>query len=69
MGRRDARQKINREMKHETKKNGKTRPGQKKGETGRETKKGEMRRKRKTNGEIRCVTEKKWGDKTQDKKK
>ena len=30
MGRRNARQKIYREMKHETKKNGKTRPGQKK---------------------------------------
>ena len=30
MGRRDARQKTNREMKHKTKKNGKTRLGQKK---------------------------------------
>ena len=31
-------------------------------------KKGETRRKRKTNGEIRCETEKKWGDETRDKK-
>ena len=39
MGRRDARQKINREMKHKTKKMGRQDQDKKKGETGRETKK------------------------------
>ena len=40
----------------------------KKGRQDARQKKGETRRKRKTNGEIRCETEKKWGVETQDKK-
>ena len=40
----------------------------KKGRQDARQKKGETRRKRKRNGEIRCETEKKWGDETRDKK-
>ena len=60
MGRRDARQKINREMKHKMKKNGKTRSGQKKGETGRETKKMGRRDARENKADRPANSRKRW---------